>query len=321
VNDEIIAHRLSVAGDRWRAAQPEPPVPDVARLAGEPRVQPPRRRRRVGRSLALATAGVAAAVLVTVGVPQVLQRWSAAPSTPGSPAPGSPSASAGASTRITGQLFRDATGAVYRCANTSKIITIPSTFSCEEPRQRIEGVPESAFVYWLLDGSEYSTPAKVAGTRRGDGVFVASSVTLDLTRLGRALGPPCGTESRPLVSDAELAVLQVRQEKVAEVVSAHPDRYGVSWVAADGAHVTVGTTGDLSAARTLFEAHYPNQHLCVYRVEYSYTQLAGYASRFAAGGFYASIDRVRNRVLVVGQSTAEQRLIEQIEPGAFTTMP
>jgi hypothetical protein len=327
VNDDDIAHRLAAAGDRWRAGQPEPPAPEVTRFSDGTRLRSPehsrpRGGRRVGRSVALATIGVAAAVLVAVGVPQVLQRWSA----DGGSVPGTPTAPASASSvdraqgRLAGQLFRDASGAVYRCANESKIINFPPTFSCDEPRQRVEGVPETAFVYWLPNGQEYSASATLTGTARSDGVFVASSVTLDLARLGRALGPPCGSHPTPQhLSEAEVAELRLRQPKVAEFVYAHPDRYGASWVAADGAMVVVGTTGDLSAAQALFEAAYPKQHLCVYHAEYSYTQLAEYASRFAAGGFYAGIDRVHNRVLVVGESTAEQRLIEQIEPGAFTT--
>ena len=35
-DDNMIAHRLTVAGERWRAVQPEPPAPDVQRLRAVP---------------------------------------------------------------------------------------------------------------------------------------------------------------------------------------------------------------------------------------------------------------------------------------------
>jgi hypothetical protein len=318
---------LAETGRQWRAAQPEPVNVDPGAFLPW-RAQARNAwgsRPRSSRVWAPAAVGIAA-VIAAVLVPLALQRGGdpiVGPQEPGAaPQPSlpilPPDQGAGVPVEGTGTLFRDGSGPIKLCSQVTATLDLPTSLAgCSPVAVVTTGVDASLLVHTTTGGQAYSDPVRVEGTYR-DGI-------LSVSRVAKAQPDPPGAWVEPPIPCAPPAGgwamgygLPAQDDGSAAngliaFVRSHPDRYLDLWEGhpdgppSDEASYAptrmvyvVGTTGDVSQARSELSAIYPG-NLCVHKVRYTMADLERMAQLLTtveATPIEAEPDVIQNKVRV-----------------------
>jgi hypothetical protein len=292
---DAVEQALADAGAQWRAAQPPPPEPDVARIGGRAATGRWWQSGAARRWAPLAAIAGVAAALVIVAVPLGLYRSGGGNevgavngSTGATPPAGVPvpwPASAGAAVPVqgTGTLFRNGTEPIRLCSQVVATMDLPtSSAGCGAVSVLTTGVDESLLVNTTTGGQAYSGPVRVEGTYGGGTLAVTRVVPAVPDPVENWVEPPLPCPPPPAGWEPEDPAAWEAQNRLIETVRSNPETYTDVWEAHPSGVpsgpkaikvLVVGAKGDVAAARSRLAALYSG-NLCVHPVTHSAADLA-----------------------------------------------